>query len=187
VDPGDTEAPQESTDDGGSAPEEAEMSDVQITVAPGQPLVLIERGFDAPLDMVVQAHLEPELLTQWLGPHGTETIIELMEVRDGGRWRYIHRDADGDFVFHGVFHGTPSAEGIVQTFQYEGALPSLQAVSFEEREGRTTVRTTAAYLSVEERDAMVEAGMAQGVNEGYSRLDELLGRLQGGSLKTRHD
>ena len=163
------------------------MSDVQITVVPGQPLVIIERGFDAPLDMVVQAHLEPELLTQWLGPHGTETIIELMEIRDGGRWRYIHRDANGDFVFHGVFHGTPSADGIVQTFQYEGALPSLQAVTFEEREGRTIVRTTAAYLSVEERDAMVEAGMSQGVNEGYSRLDELLGRLQGGSLKTRHD
>lgn len=163
------------------------MSDVQITVVPGQTLVVIERGFDAPLDMVVQAHLEPELLIQWLGPYGTETIIELMEVRDGGRWRYIHRDADGDFVFHGVFHGTPSATGIVQTFQYEGALPSLQAVTFEEREGRTIVRTTAAYLSVAERDAMVEAGMSQGVNEGYSRLDELLGRLQGGSLKTRHD
>ena len=75
----------------------------------------------------------------------------------------------------------------MQTFQYEGALPSLQAVTFEEREGRTIVRTTAAYLSVEERDAMVEAGMSQGVNEGYSRLDELLGRLQGGTLKTRHD
>ena len=163
------------------------MSDVQITVVPGQTLVTIERAFDAHLDRVVQAHLEPELLIQWLGPYGTETIIELMEIRDGGRWRYIHRDANGDFVFHGVFHGMPSADGIVQTFQYEGALPSLQAVTFEEREGRTIVRTTAAYLSVEERDAMVEAGMSQGVNEGYSRLDELLGRLQGGSLKTRHD
>ena len=43
------------------------MSDVQITVTPGQTLVTIERGFDAPLDMVVQAHLEPELLIQWLG------------------------------------------------------------------------------------------------------------------------
>ena len=36
------------------------------------------------LDMVVQVHLEPELLIQWLGPYGTETIIELMEIRDGG-------------------------------------------------------------------------------------------------------
>ena len=163
------------------------MSEAQITAAPGQPLVTITREFEAPLDLVVRAHLDPELLPQWLGPRGVETIIELMEVRDGGRWRYTHRDADGDFVFHGVFHDTPSADGIVQTFQYEGALPSLQAVTFEEREGRTVVRTTAAYLSVEERDAMVEAGMARGVNEGYARLGELLDRLQGPSLKTRHD
>jgi uncharacterized protein YndB with AHSA1/START domain len=166
---------------------EADMSDVQITVVPGQPLVRIETGFDAPLDLVVRAHLDPELVTQWLGPRGVETIIELFEVRDGGRWRYVHRDADGDLLFHGVFHGTPSADGIVQTFQYEGALPSLQAITFEEREGRTIVRMTAAYLSVEERDAMVEAGMASGVNEGYARLDELLGGLQGPTLKTRHD
>jgi uncharacterized protein YndB with AHSA1/START domain len=108
-------------------------------------------------------------------------------VRDGGRWRVVHRDADGDFVFFGVFHGTPSADGIVQTFQYEGALPSLQALTFEGREGRTIVRTTAAYLSLEARDAMVEAGMASGVQEGYAKLEELLGRLQGPSLKTRHD
>ena len=60
-------------------------------------------------------------------------------------------------------------------------------MTFEEREGRTIARTTAAYLSVEARDAMVEAGMAQGVQEGYAQLEELLGRLQGESLKTRHD
>ena len=163
------------------------MPELQITVVPNQPLVSITRGFDAPLDLVVRAHLDPDLVTQWWGPRGVETEIERYEVRDGGRWRVIHRDADGEFAFYGVFHGTPSADGIVQTFQYEGAPPSLQILTFEEREGRTTVRTTATYLSVEARDAMVEAGMASGVTEGYERLDELLGRLGGPSLKTRHD
>jgi uncharacterized protein YndB with AHSA1/START domain len=163
------------------------MPELQITVVPNQPLVSITREFDAPLELVVRAHLDPELVAQWWGPRGTEIVIERYEVRDGGRWRVIHRDADGEFAFYGVFHGTPSADGIVQTFQYEGALPSLQALTFEGREGRTIVRTTAAYLSVEARDAMVEAGMASGVDEGYTRLDELLGRLGGPSLKTRHD
>jgi uncharacterized protein YndB with AHSA1/START domain len=163
------------------------MSELQITVVPNQPLVTITREFDAPLELVVRAHLDPDLVAQWWGPRGVEIFVERYEVRDGGRWRVVHRDADGDFVFFGVFHGTPSADGIVQTFQYEGALPSLQALTFEGREGRTIVRTTAAYLSVEARDAMVEAGMASGVDEGYTRLDELLGRLGGPSLKTRHD
>jgi uncharacterized protein YndB with AHSA1/START domain len=163
------------------------MPELQITVVPNQPLVSITREFDAPLELVVRAHLDPELVAQWWGPRGTEILIERYEVRDGGRWRVIHRDADGEFAFYGVFHGTPSADGIVQTFQYEGAPPSLQVLTFEEREGRTIVRTTTAYLSVEARDAMVEAGMASGVQEGYAKLEELLGRLQGPSLKTRHD
>jgi uncharacterized protein YndB with AHSA1/START domain len=163
------------------------MGDVQLTAVPNQPLVVIERTFDAPLDLVVRAHLDPDLLVQWWGPRGVEVVVERFEVRDGGRWRVIHRDANGEFAFFGVFHGTPSADGIVQTFQYEGALPSLQSLTFEEREGLTVVRTTIAYLSVQERDAMVEAGMAIGVQEGYAKLEELLGRLQGPSLKTRHD
>jgi uncharacterized protein YndB with AHSA1/START domain len=163
------------------------MSEARMTVEPGRSLVSITREFDAPVELVVRAHLDPDLLTEWWGPRGVEIVVELWEVRDGGRWRVLHRDADGDFTFFGVFHGTPSADGIVQTFQYDGAPPSLQTLTFEEREGRTIVRTTAAYLSVEARDGMVEAGMERGVQEGYAKLEELLGRLEGPSLKTRHD
>jgi len=163
------------------------MSELEITVVPNQPLVTMTRELDAPLELVVRAHLEPDLVAQWWGPRGVEIVVERYEARDGGRWRIVHHDADGEFAFYGVFHGTPSAAGIVQTFQYEGAPPLLQVLTFEERENRTIVRTTAAYLSVEARDAMVEAGMASGAEEGYDRLDELLGRLGGPSLKTRHD
>jgi uncharacterized protein YndB with AHSA1/START domain len=164
------------------------MPEARITVEPNQPLVSILREFDAPLDLVVRAHLDPDLVAQWWGPRETEIVVERYEVRDGGRWRVIHRGADGDeFAFYGVFHGTPSADGIVETFQYEGAPASLQALTFEEREGRTTVRTTVAYLSVEARDAMVEAGMARGTEQGYAKLVDVLGRMQGPSLKTRHD
>ncbi len=163
------------------------MPQAQMTVEPNQSLVFITREFDAPLDLVVRAHLDPDLVAQWWGPRGVDITIERYEVRDGGRWRVVHRDADGEFAFSGVFHGTPSAEGIVQTFQYEGSPPSLQALTFEEREGRTIVRTTAAFLSVEARDAMVEAGMSIGVQEGYEQLEDLLGRLGGPSIKTRHD
>jgi uncharacterized protein YndB with AHSA1/START domain len=163
------------------------MSEARITVERDRSLVSITREFDAPVDLVVRAHLDPDLLAEWWGPRGVDIVVELWEVRDGGRWRVLHRDADGDFTFFGVFHGTPSADGIVQTFQYDGAPPSLQTLTFEEHGGRTTVRTTAAYLSVESRDAMVEAGMQRGVHEGYAKLEELLGRLQGPTLKTRHD
>jgi uncharacterized protein YndB with AHSA1/START domain len=166
------------------------MSDVQITVVPGQPQVLITREFDAPVDLVVRAHVEPELLVQWWGPRGPEIIVDRFEVRDGGRWRLIHREPDGtDHAFRGVFHGEPSAAGIVQTFEYEGwpGQVSLQTLTFEDRDGRTIVRTDSVYQSVEARDAMVESGMERGTTEGFERLDDLLMRLRGQTLKTRHD
>jgi uncharacterized protein YndB with AHSA1/START domain len=166
------------------------MSDLQITAEPGVQQIIITATVDAPVDLAFRAYTEPELVAQWLGPRGYETVIDRLEIRDGGRWRYVHRGGDGDdAAFHGVFHGTPSTDGIVQTFEYEGwpGRVSLDTVTFEERDGRTIVRTNSVFPSVEARDAMVEAGMAQGVEEGYERLDELAARLTGRTIKTRHD
>lgn len=159
----------------------ATRGQTQIIVPPGVPQVVITREFDAPRDRLFRAHTEPELLAQWLGPRRLTMIVERYDVRDGGIWRFIHRDAGGsEYGFHGVFHGTPSPEnGIVRTFEYEGAPGhvSLETLTFEERDGKTAVRVNAVFQSVEDRDAMVESGMESGVNEGYERLDELLARL----------
>src|SRR5205814_9924859 len=63
---------------------------------------------------------DPELLVQWMGPRKYVMEIDRYELRDGGTWRYVHRDADGnEFGFHGVFHGTPSPDGMVQTFELD--------------------------------------------------------------------
>ena len=166
------------------------MGDLQITVVPGVPQIVVTRRLGAPLELVVRAFTDRELVAQWLGPRGYETVVDRFEVRDGGRWRLVQRGDDGaEFGFHGIFHGTPSGDGIVQTFEFEGwpGSVSLETVSFEPRDDGTIVRTNSVYPSVEARDAMVEAGMQQGIEEGYAQFDELLGRLQGSSLKTRHD
>jgi len=114
------------------------------------------------------------------GPRRLTMHVDRFELRDGGTWRYTHREADGtEYGFHGVFHGTPSPEGIVQTFEFEGAPGhvSLDSLTFEERDGRTTLRAHSVFQSVEARDAMVQSGMESGLNEGYERLDELIARL----------
>ena len=107
-------------------------------------------------------------------------VIDEYDLRDGGRWRYVHRDdAGNEWAFHGVFHGTPSVDGLTQTFEYEGAPGhvSLDALTFEAEDGRTVVHTHSVYQSLEARDAMVAGGMADGMDDGYARLDELIGRL----------
>jgi uncharacterized protein YndB with AHSA1/START domain len=68
---------------------------------------------------------------------------------------------------------------MVQTFEFEGAPGhvSLDSLTFEERDGRTLVRTHSVFQSVQARDAMLAGGMERGMSEGYERLDELIARL----------
>jgi uncharacterized protein YndB with AHSA1/START domain len=152
----------------------------RIIAEPGQPFIDIERQFDAPRDLLFRAHVDPELLVQWLGPARYTMVVDRWEVRDGGSWRYVHRDADGsEFGFRGVFHGEPSVDGILQTWEFEGfpGHVSLERLTFDERGGRTTLRIHAVYQSVEDRDGLIASGMEGGMNEGYARLDALVGRL----------
>ena len=156
------------------------MATTDISAPAGVPFIDIRREFDAPVELVFRTYSEPELLKQWLGPRRYEMIIDEYDLRDGGRWRYIHRAEDGgEHGFHGVFHGTQTIDGMLQTFEYEGAPGhvALDRLTFEPHGDRTVVRTHSTFESVEARDAMIQAGMASGVEEGFERLEELLARL----------
>jgi uncharacterized protein YndB with AHSA1/START domain len=157
------------------------MTNVQISAPPGVPQIVTTVDFDAPRMLVFRAFMEPDLLAQWLGPRRVTMTIDEFDPRDGGRYRYTHHDPEGNtYTFHGVFHGDPSLEGAVQTFEYEGAPGhvSMDTLTLEERDGRTHVRTNSVFQSVEDRDAMVQAGMETGVTEGMERLETLLGKLK---------
>jgi uncharacterized protein YndB with AHSA1/START domain len=157
------------------------MSKTQIDAPAGVPFIDIEREFDAPRDLVFRAYTDPEMLVQWLGPRKYKMTIESWEPRDGGKWRFIHSDDDGNaYGFHGVFHGEQTPDGMLQTFEFEGAPGhvSLEKLVLEERDGKTTVRNHAVYQSIEARDAMIDSGMESGMNDGFDRLDDLLARLR---------
>jgi uncharacterized protein YndB with AHSA1/START domain len=153
-----------------------------ITAEPGKQELFITREFDAPRQLVYKAHIDPDLYVQWLGPHGYEMVLETFEPHSGGRYRYIHKDKDGnEYGFHGIFHEM-SEDLMIQTFEFEG-LPErghvvLDTMRLEELPGgRTRVTIQSVYQSVEDRDGMIEYGMEQGVNEGYERLDDVLAKM----------
>jgi uncharacterized protein YndB with AHSA1/START domain len=155
----------------------------KVIVEPGKQELFIVREFDAPRELVFRAFVDPELYVQWLGPRGYEMVLETFEPKSGGRYRYIHKDKDGnEFAFHGVFHEI-SEELMIQTFEFEG-LPetghvTLDTMRFEKLPGdRTEVTIQSVFQSVADRDGMVQSGMEQGVVEGNERLDELLKTLQ---------
>jgi uncharacterized protein YndB with AHSA1/START domain len=155
-------------------------SKTEIVAEPNSHQILITREFAAPRELVFRAHVEPDLLAQWLGPRDMTMEIDHLDARHGGTWRYVSRTPDGgEYGFRGVFHGTPSVDGIVQTFEFEG-MPghvSLETLTLEERDGKTILRASSVLQSVEDRDGMIASGMETGVNEGYEKLDELLANL----------
>ena len=162
------------------------MSKTEITAEPGMPQIIITREFDAPPGLVFRAYTDPELLVQWLGPRDLTMTVERYDVRDGGRWRYVHTDAQGnDYGFHGVFHGDPSPDSIVQTFEFEGAPGHvvLDTTTLEPRGGATLVRTVSAFTSTADRDAMIASGMERGVRDSDERLEELLAKLRAGDTE----
>ncbi|MDT4986642.1 MAG: hypothetical protein QOI74_736 [Micromonosporaceae bacterium] len=55
----------------------------------------------------------------------------------------------------------------------------LEALTLEESEGRTHVRTVTSFQSPADRDAMIASGMEHGVRDSYKRLSELLVELLG--------
>lgn len=157
------------------------MSKTQITAEPGIPQIVITREFDAPRDLVFRAYTDPELFVRWMGPRELTTTIDTFDVRNGGTWRYVATDPQGEeYGFHGVFHGDPTPERIVQTFEFEG-MPghvSMETLDLQERDGRTVLRSVASFQSVEDRDGMVASGMEGGVQDSYDRLTELLAELR---------
>jgi uncharacterized protein YndB with AHSA1/START domain len=154
-----------------------------ITAEPGKQELFITREFDAPRELVFKAHTDPELYGQWLGPRGYKTVLETFEPTSGGRYRYLQTDPEGnEYGFHGVFHEI-SEERMIQTFEFEG-LPegghvALDTLRLEKLPGdRTRLTIQSIFQSVADRDGMVQAGMEQGVQEGYERLDEILERIK---------
>ena len=156
------------------------MGKTRITAPEGVPYIDMEREFDAPKELVHRAYLEPELIKQWLGPRKYEIVIDRWDGRDGGAYRYIHRDGENEYAFRGVFHSM-AIDNMVQTFEFEGAPGhvSLDTQAIEDLPGgRSRVKVHSVFMSVADRDAMVESGMGDGVEDGFNRLDELLAKQQ---------
>lgn len=152
--------------------------ETEIVADPTVPLVRITREFDAPPAKVFRAHTDPELLVRWLGPRDVTMRIDNYDCRTGGSYRYLHTRDDEEYAFHGCFHEVRPNEVIVQTFTYEGFPDSValeRLVLQDIGSGRTRLSATSLVDSFEGRDAFLASGMETGVNEGYVRLDELLG------------
>jgi uncharacterized protein YndB with AHSA1/START domain len=150
-----------------------------LVTTPTEREIHIERVLDAPRDRVFAAYTDPELIPQWWGPRRTTTVVEELDARTGGGWRFLMRDEDGsEIVFRGIFREVTAPERIVQTFEWDGmpGYVSVETANFEDLGDRTRIVSTSIFHTPEERDGMLESGMETGMNETFARLDELLAK-----------
>jgi uncharacterized protein YndB with AHSA1/START domain len=155
------------------------MSDLKVTADPGTQEIVITRSFDAPRELVFKAFTEPAAVRRWWGLANSETVVDQLEARPGGRWRYVERDGEGnEDAFHGVYHDLQAPERIVYTFEYEG-MPGhvlLETIVLEDQDGKTLLTDTSVFQSVSDRDGMLQSGMETGAAESFARLDDYLAR-----------
>lgn len=154
---------------------------LKVTAPEGLPFIEFEREFDAPVSAVFKAHQDPDLIKQWLGPDGYEMVIDTHDFTTGGRFRFIHRNPQGEeFAFNGVYHVVRENEFAIQTFEFEGFpdVVAIESLTFEDLgDGRSRLKGHSTYPSLESRDGMVASGMEGGMTEGYNRLDQILTTL----------
>jgi uncharacterized protein YndB with AHSA1/START domain len=147
-----------------------------VVTLPTETEILITREFDAPKHLVYQAYTTPELVKRWWsGQRGEVTIAEI-DLRVGGKWRYVSI-ADGGFEvgFHGEYLEIVPNERIVSTEVYEGMprAEALNTLTLTEVDGRTTLTILVQHASKEHRDAHVESGMEDGMQDAMDLLEQV--------------
>ena len=140
--------------------------------------ILITREFDAPRHLVYKAWTTPELVERWWAGHRGKTTLVEMDLRVGGRWRYVLVSNDGQEVaFNGEYREIVPNERIVNTEIYEvmptEGDPVLNVVTFAEADERTTLELLVQCPSKEIRDAILDSGMEVGMQEQMDLLEQL--------------
>ena len=150
---------------------------------PADNQVQITRTFDAPRHLVWRTVTEPDLIKRWWGgERGSVSSVEV-DLRVGGRWRYV-MTANGGFEvgFHGEYREITAPERLVNTEAYEGmpdpdAHAALCTMTLTEKDGQTYLEVLVEHVSQADRDAHIDSGMEGGMQESYDKLEEIAASL----------
>jgi uncharacterized protein YndB with AHSA1/START domain len=149
--------------------------------------ILITREFDAPKSLVWEAWTNPELVKRWWHANRGEVTLVEIDLQVGGKWRYVMVTPDGFEVgFHGEYREIVPAERLVSTETYEG-LPegvpeedgtTLNTATFADEDGRTTVTLLVQAPNRTSRDAIIESGMEDGLQDALDLLEQVARSLR---------
>jgi len=141
----------------------------------------LTRLFDAPRALVFEAMTKPEHIARWWGQLGAGYSVPVCEVdlRVGGKWRFVNRHPKGEVAFHGEYREIAPPDRLVYT-ELMDPYPdgSLVTTTFAEEGGKTRVTVIASYPSKAIRDMVLSSGMERGAAASYDRLEDVARELQ---------
>jgi uncharacterized protein YndB with AHSA1/START domain len=144
----------------------------------GDAELLFTRAFDAPRELVFEALTRPALIQRWLlGPGGWTMPVCEVDLRPGGKFRYVWRKGGKDMGMSGIFREIDAPERIVHSEIFDDDWTGGEAVVttiLSERDRRTTMTMTVRYASAAAREAALKTGMIDGMSGTFDRLEELL-------------
>jgi uncharacterized protein YndB with AHSA1/START domain len=143
--------------------------------------IVITQIYDALRGLVFKTYSEPAYIPKWWGPRAIVTIVDEMNFRPGGNWRFINSGVDGrEHVFSGQYRKIIPNELVVYSSEYE-AMPGRVSVSktvFEDQGDKTRMTDTTSFTNKENRDYMLSSDMGTSIEESGERFAELLVKLQ---------
>ena len=146
-----------------------------VTTTPSDTEIVMTRVFDAPRELVFEAHTSCEHMSHWWVGRKYEFVSCDIDFRPGGTWRIVHRSTDGeDITFSGEYLEIQPPERITWTFAFNDNPGGPETYIFEEHDGKTTITSRAQFPSKEMRDWVIASGMEEGAAETYDQLDEYL-------------
>jgi len=156
----------------------AVSSQTATVTLPTDEQILIMREFDAPRHLVFRAYTAPELVKRWWHANRGEMKVAEIDLRVGGKWRYVSVTDDGfEVAFHGEYREGVPNERLVSTEAYEGipdpdANATLSTATFSEKDGRATLTILVEAPSKAIRDAIIESGMEDGLQDALDLLEQ---------------
>ena len=156
-------------------------SDTFTVSTPSDREIRLTRVFDAPRHLVFEAMTRPEHIKRWWGNLGAGYSVPVCEVdlRVGGRWRFVNRHPKGEAAFHGVYReiAPPARLVFTEIFEDFPDAESVVSTDFTDENGKTRMTVTCLYPSVEVRDIVMKSGMERGAALSYDRLEEVAASL----------
>jgi uncharacterized protein YndB with AHSA1/START domain len=154
-----------------------------VITTPSDTEIVITRVFDAPAELVFKAYTTPDLVKRWWSFGPAEWLACEIDLRVGGRWRFVTRDEEMEVGFHGEYREIDPPHRLVSTEVFEGApvpdpdaVPTVNVVTLDEVDSVTTLTLLIQCINLEQRDAIIESGMEGGLQIAYNQLEDLVRR-----------